>query len=138
LNASIHAMFGKEPQVGTLSWMIPITEAMEKGGIRAAYDCYENIRDGKDYFFDDYELISLFYQLMSVKKVDLAEQVLELNLYAYPENSGLKLFMAKNYIHSNKPERAKTLLREVLEINPDNLSAKDMLSKIQPGAATEP
>jgi CubicO group peptidase (beta-lactamase class C family) len=138
LNASIHAMFGKEPQVGTLSWMIPITEAMEKGGIRAAYDCYENIRDGKDYFFDEYELISLFYQLMSAKKVDLAEQVLELNLHAYPENSGLKLFMAKNYIHNNKPERAETLLREVLEINPDNLSAKDMLSKIQPGAATEP
>jgi predicted Zn-dependent protease len=129
-------MLGKEPQVGTISWVIPITEAIEKGGIRAARDRYTEIREDTDYFFDVYELISLFYQLTSVKKFNLAEQVLELNLHVHPENTGLKLFMAKNYIRRNKPDQAETLLQEVLEINPENLSAKEMLVKAHQVAAT--
>jgi CubicO group peptidase (beta-lactamase class C family) len=131
MEAAVHTMFGKEPQCGTLSWMIPIAEELEKGGIRAAYDCYEKIRNDAGYFLDANELISLFYQLRSAKKLATAEEVLELDLQAFPENLGLKLFVAKNYIHRNKWERAKAVLQEALDFSPGNPSVMDMLEKIK-------
>ena len=59
LRAVIRTMLGQEPQVGAVSWMIPICQALETGGIRAAYACYDEIKDNPDYFFDPDDWTSL-------------------------------------------------------------------------------
>jgi len=66
--------------------MIPIAQALHVGGIRGAYECYEEILNQPDYFSDPYDLITLVYQLLSVKKFDLAKEVLQLNLHAFPKH----------------------------------------------------
>ena len=76
--------WARNPVAGTVSWMIPIGQALQEGGIQAAYDCYAEIKDSPDYFFDEYELVTLVYQLMSVKKFDLAIEVLEIEPAGLP------------------------------------------------------
>jgi hypothetical protein len=83
-DAVISSILGMEPQPGTVSWMIPIVQALQTGGMPAAYTCYADILNQPDFFFDPYELFTLVYQLQSVKKHELALDVLKLNLHAFP------------------------------------------------------
>ena len=75
--------------------MIPITQALQASGIQAAYACYQEILNDPDYDFDAYDLITLAYQLVSAKKIDLAMDVLELNLYAFPEHRETAAMLTK-------------------------------------------
>ena len=93
--AVVRTMIGLKPQAGSVSWMIPIARALQTGGIRAAYACYEEILNHPDYFFDADDLIPLAYQLQSVKKFDLAMDVLKLNLHVFPEHQTTKTLLAK-------------------------------------------
>lgn len=93
--AVIRTMLELESKPGDVSWMIPIARALHTGGIHAAYACYEEILNHADYFFDADELITLVYQLLSVKKLDLALDVLELNLHAFPEHPETLTLLAR-------------------------------------------
>ena len=84
--AVIRAMLGLEPHPGKVSWMVPVARALHASGIQGAYACYQEILNDQDYDFDAYDLITLAYQLLSAKKFDLATDVLELNLHAFPEH----------------------------------------------------
>jgi len=93
--AVIRTLLGLEPQRGPVSWMIPIAQALHSGGIQAAYACYADILNQPDYFVDQYDLITLSYQLMAVKKFELVKGVLELNLHAFPEDKTSRTLLAK-------------------------------------------
>ena len=93
--AVMRAVMGLEPQVGPISWMIPIAQALVAGGIPAAHARYDSIRDDPAYGFDPYDLIPLVYQLRSIKKFSLARQVLQLNLQAFPEDSYSKTLLTQ-------------------------------------------
>jgi CubicO group peptidase (beta-lactamase class C family) len=80
------ALLEGEAKPGPVSWLIPISHALHTGGIQAAFSCYERIKDRSDYFFDEYDLITMVYQLLSVGKTDLAIDVLKLNLIRFPEH----------------------------------------------------
>ena len=47
-------MLDREPQVGPVSWTIPISQALQTEGIRPAYNCCEEIKEdgGAGYLFD--------------------------------------------------------------------------------------
>jgi CubicO group peptidase (beta-lactamase class C family) len=93
--AVLRTMLGLEPQPGPVSWMIPVARALHSGGIGAAYACYEEIRKHPDIFFDADELVTLVYQLLCVKKYDLAREVLKLNLHVFPEHQETMTLLAK-------------------------------------------
>ncbi len=82
--AVVRSLLELEPNPGTISWMVPLARALQAGGIQAAYVCFEDIKHKPGYFFDPYDLITLVYQLLSVKKYDMAIDVLKLNLQAFP------------------------------------------------------
>lgn len=86
LRAAVNVLLEKEPTVGTVSWMIPINQALVEGGLRAARACYAEIKADPNYFLDEDELLSLVYQLQAVRQVELAVQVLELNLEVFPRH----------------------------------------------------
>jgi len=131
LRASLRALLAQEPQTGTVSWMIPIVQTLQSGGIRAAYARYEKIKGSPDYFFGEDELISLVYQLMSIKKFDLAIEMLELNLHVFPEHTESYFFLAKNYLRQGNRARAEAMLQKILEILPGNPVATKMLENIR-------
>ncbi len=95
--AVVDAMLGREPQPGPVSWMIPISRALEAGGIQAAYDCYAEIKakDGMGCLFDAYELENLVYQLISAGKRDLGIEVLKLNLEAFPDHEHSRQLLSR-------------------------------------------
>jgi CubicO group peptidase (beta-lactamase class C family) len=128
LQAVLCSLLGKEPQPGRVSWMIPIAQALQAGGIRAAYARYEEIKDNPDYFIEVGELIPLYYQLMSLKKFDLAVELLELDLYAFPERVGLCIYMAKIHLLKGDRAQAEAALRRALAIQPNRADALEMLS----------
>jgi CubicO group peptidase (beta-lactamase class C family) len=84
--AVIRSLLDFEPELGPVSWMVPLARALTAGGIQAAYASLEEIKQGPDYFSDPYDLITLVHQLLSVKKHDLAIDVLKLNLHAFPDH----------------------------------------------------
>jgi len=87
LRAAVNVLLGLQPEVGTISWMIPVGQALAEGGIQAARACYAEIKDDSTYLFEEDELVSLVYQLQSVQKFELAAQVLELNLDIFPAHA---------------------------------------------------
>ena len=99
IQAALNVILGKEPETGTVSWMVPICQALQEGGIRAAYERYAEIKGGEEYILDADDLFNLTYQLMSVKKLDLTMEVLKLNLQAFPEHID-SLNLAGKSLHS--------------------------------------
>ena len=135
IRAVIHAMLDREPQVDTVSWMVPISQALQEGGIRAAYARYAELKDSPDqeYFFDEDELVNLTYQLVSVKKIDLAIEVLELNIHAFPEHVDSYIHLAKLHLHKSEGAQAEETLLKALAIQPDSAAAVELLEKVQAG-----
>lgn len=138
--AVVHAMLEREPQgdarqpeAGAVSWMVPICEALQRGGIQAAYACYAEIKNSKDFFFDADELVNLTFQLLSVKKIDLAIDVLGLNIHAFPEHFDSYFSLARLYLLKGEGVLAEESLRKALLIEPENRTALDLLAKILAG-----
>ncbi len=130
LQAVLCTLLGRKPQSGQVSWMIPIAQALQTGGIRAAYACYDEIKDNSDYYIDADELISLYYQLMGVKKFDLAIELLELDLHVFPECLELYIYLARIHLQKSDRAQAEAVLRRALAIQPDRADVLEMLSRI--------
>jgi CubicO group peptidase (beta-lactamase class C family) len=97
--AVVRTMLGLEPQAGPTSWMIPISHALHSGGINATYAIYQELLDRPEYFFRPYDMVTLFYQLFSVGKTDLAKEVLKLNLLVFPDNQYTKTLLTRHFPH---------------------------------------
>lgn len=135
VRAAIHAILDKEPIMGPVSWMIPITRALVAGGIQAAYHCYQDIKDNNsgEYFLDEDELINLTCQLSAGGKQDLAIDVLGLNIHAFPEYAESYIQLAKLYIQTGEHRKAGETLQKVLEMDPGNTAAQELLQAQQAG-----
>lgn len=116
--AVLHCMLGKEIIVNTVSWMVPISRAFAEGGLQAAYTRYDEIKDRAEYFFEENELINLAVQLCSVKKLDMAIDVLEFNIHVFPENLDSCIFLAKLYVQKGDRTRAESAIQKVLALDP--------------------
>ncbi len=130
-DAVARAMLDLEPQVGTVSWMVPICRALESGGIQAAYARYAELKDDSSgvYHFDGDDLANLSIQMESVEKIDLAIEVLGLNLQVFPEHIESYIRMACLYSKRGDNPQAEEILRKALAIQPDNETVAEMLMK---------
>jgi CubicO group peptidase (beta-lactamase class C family) len=132
VRAVADVLIGETPQVNTVSWMVPISWALAEGGIDAAYSRYAEIkaRDDEFYFFED-DLLNLSLQLFSAKKIDLAIEVLGLNIHVYPEYIDSYLEQAKLYLQKGEIAHAKESILKALSIEPDNAAAARLLEMVQ-------
>jgi tetratricopeptide (TPR) repeat protein len=132
LRAQFNVLLDQEPDPGQVSWMIPICKALQAGGIQAAYDCYAGLKESssEEISFDDYGLLSLVYQLVSARKIDLSIDVLKLNLHAFPNNVDTYIFLARLYALKGETAQAEEAVRSALSIEPDNMEAVNLLEKI--------
>ena len=131
IRAALHAMLDKEPIVNSVSWMIPISQALAEGGLPAAYARYESIKDSPDYFFDEDELLNLAYQMQCVKKIAPAIAVLELNLHVFPWHTDSSIFLARLHLQENDRTRAAAVLQKALAQDPANVVLIELLEKTQ-------
>jgi CubicO group peptidase (beta-lactamase class C family) len=133
LRAVVSAMLDCEPQVDTVSWMVPVSQALQEGGIEAAAACAARIKEGgsPEYYMDEDELDNLAIQLVSLKKFDMAADVLKLNIQAYPESSASYLSLANIYLQKGSRAAAEEILLKALTIKPTHTAAARLLEKIR-------
>lgn len=132
MQAVIHTMLEQEPQANKVSWMVPISQALQEGGILAAYARYTELKDNgsQEYYFDEDELGNLVIQLTSVKKLDLAIDVLKLNLHAFPEHMDSYTHLANLYLQKGERLQAEDILQKALAIKPDSATVAELLEKV--------
>ena len=117
VDAVIQAMLDQEPMVGKVSWMVPVTQALQAGGLPAAYARYDQLKQRPEqYFFGEWELINLVVQLMTVNKLDLAIDVLQLNLRAFPNHIETYTRLAYLYNRKGEPDKAAEILQKAQAI----------------------
>jgi len=119
IRSVLNALLGQQPEVGAVSWMIPIGQALQEGGIQAAYTRYTEIKENPGYFLQEYELVTLVYQLMAVKKYDLAIEVLKLNLQAFPQDAESYHLLGKLYLKKGEPQRAEEMFAQETRWTPN-------------------
>jgi hypothetical protein len=85
--------------------------ALAAGGIDAAYDrCAEiKARDGEFYYGED-DLLDLALQMFTAKKIDLAIEVLGLNIHVFPQHIESYLVQAKVCLHKGETDQARESL----------------------------
>jgi CubicO group peptidase (beta-lactamase class C family) len=129
VRAVTDTLMDQKPQADTVSWMVPISQALIEGGIQAAYARYDEIEAGgmEKYYFDENDLINLKHQLVSAKKLDLAIEVLGLNIHVYPEHVESYTERAKLYLQKGESALAEASLLKALSIEPDNATAARLL-----------
>jgi CubicO group peptidase (beta-lactamase class C family) len=133
VRAVIRTILEQEPQAGSVSWMVPISQALKEGGIHAAYARYTELKDNPahEYFFDEDELVNLMYQLRSVKKITLATEVLGLNIHAFPEHMDSYLYLAKLYLQQGRSAQAEETLLKAFSIKSDCAAVAELLEKVK-------
>ena len=121
------------PQAGAVSWMVPITQALHEGGIQAAHGRVVEIVAGEaeEYAFDPNDLLNLVIQLVSAEKLDLAIDVLGLNLHVYPEHVASYLERARLYVRVGESTLAEADLLKALSLEPNHAAAADLLRMVQ-------
>ncbi|MBE0698446.1 MAG: beta-lactamase family protein, partial [Anaerolineaceae bacterium] len=135
VDAIVHVMLNREPEAGKVSWMIPICHALQEGGIQAAYSWSSELKNNlaSDYLFNEDELITLMYQLVSARRIDLAIDVLGLNIYTFPKHMDSYLYQAKLYLQKEDHLSAEQILLKAIEIQPDCASAIELLEQVRGG-----
>ena len=85
----------------------------------------------KEVFLEKDCLVILALQLMMVDKVDLAIDVLRLNVHAFPDYAYSYVFMAKLFLRRGQFDQAQTVLRDALAVLPDDAEIFEMLIGMQ-------
>jgi CubicO group peptidase (beta-lactamase class C family) len=132
--ASLDVLVGKEPQAKTVSWMIPISQALTDGGIEKARECAAQLREDErheEYFVESSSLVMLAHQLIIGEEIDLAIGVLKLNIDAFPESADSYLLLAHTHLSKGDVDRAKDCLDEILTLDPDNTRALEILEEVR-------
>ncbi len=113
--------------------MVPVCRALQVGGIQAAYAAYSGLKDNQEYFYDGDELVTVVYQMMSVGRIDLAIDLLRLNLQVFPKHVGSYLLLAKLYVKKGDPAQAQIALQDAHAVVPDSLRVTELLARVGKG-----
>lgn len=137
VRAVVQTILGREPTTGTVSWMVPVSQALQTGGIQAASDCYLRIKEDPNYSIDADDLLDLAYQIASVRKWGLARDVLEFNLQVFPDHLDSSLMLTRMYLQIGDHATARRILEQILVRNPTNAAAASLLIQVNQNTSSE-
>lgn len=131
VQAAADALTGKEPRQMPVSWQVPISRALARGGTAAAYACIAEIKDNKEsFFFGRDDLLALALQLFMANQVDMAIDVLGLNIHVFPDFVDSYTEQARLYLRKGDLKQGKKSLQMALSLDPVNVSASRLLASI--------
>ena len=131
IDAMLATLSGCEPQAGRVDWMVPICQALAKGGREAAFEIGTSIQNSeqKEYEFYDQSLIGCVFQMVMADRLKGAIDLLDLTTHFYPDNSYAIYLRAQVYLELGEHDLAKKDLQRVLEIDPGHSKALRLLAK---------
>jgi hypothetical protein len=130
-HAVILTMLEQEPHAGSVSLMVPISQAMHQGGIQAARAQHAALRDNPEFFFNEYQLIDLGLNMLNAGKIDESIATLELNTELFPQSTDSYTFLARLYLRKGERAQAEVTVRKSLLLQPEDAEAIAALAKIQ-------
>jgi tetratricopeptide (TPR) repeat protein len=100
--------------------------------VAAAVTQYHELQatDSGAYDFEEDELNGLGYNLIGMKRVKEAIEILKLNVEAYPMSSNVYDSLGEAYMDDGDTELAVKNYRKSLELNPSNNNADERLKKL--------
>ena len=103
-----------------------------KRDVESAIKQYHDLKVNQqnEHNFEEYELNSLGYQLLGIKKVKEAIEIFKLNVEEYPEASNPYDSLGEAYMISGEKELAIKNYAKSLELNPKNTNAILKLKKV--------
>ena len=86
VEALLDVLLGREPQLGSLSWLVPVSRALAAGGINAARQAAQTllVHRPAGIEIDEGGLLRLGQQLLLAGRVQSGIEILRLNLKAFP------------------------------------------------------
>ncbi len=98
-------------------------------GIESAIEQYRRMKkEGAD--FSESALNTLGYQLLGIKKIKAAIEVFKLNVEAHPESFNVYDSLGEGYMLNGDDSLAVESYKKSLELNPQNVNARQMMEKI--------
>jgi tetratricopeptide (TPR) repeat protein len=117
------------------SGVAAIKEALEAQGLAAALNTYNELKkDRATYEFDEDAINSLGYTYMGNGKMAEALALFKIYVDEYPKSFNAYDSYAEALMKDGQKEAAIVNYKKSLELNPNNVNAKDMLAKM--GAAS--
>jgi glyoxylase-like metal-dependent hydrolase (beta-lactamase superfamily II) len=109
-----------------------VGRALDEGGIDAALALYRELsrRPEGDVIFSEVEFNQLGYRLLGEDRLDEAIAIFEINVDRYPESWNVYDSLGEAHMLRGDRERAISLYRRSLELNPDNRNGVTMLQRL--------
>ena len=100
--------------------------------IKSNPDTFENT-----YIFEEYDINTVGYRLMDKERYEEAEIILRFNLERYPDSWNVYDSMGELQLKMGNMVIAEGLYIKSLDLNPDNISAKNALRKLNEKTTTK-
>lgn len=84
-----------------------------------------------DYNFEEYDINTVGYKLMTLGRLDEAKQIFEFNLSLFPDSWNVHDSFGEYYLKIGRLGESKLMYEKSLILNPKNESAKIALAKIE-------
>ena len=109
-----------------------LAQAIDEDGVEAGVARYRDLvaKGSADLFFDENGFNLLGYRYLGERKVDAAIAVFEINVENFPESWNVYDSLGEAHMLRGDRERAISLYRRSLELNPDNRNGVTMLQRL--------
>jgi len=127
-DAPAYDPYDPRPKQSIADALFPI---IAEKGIEAALVQYRVLKQSGDYYVTEIQLNDLGYRLLNAKKVKEAIEIFKLNVEAYPQSANVYDSLGEAYMIDGDKELAIKNYQKVLELNPQNANAVEMLKKLR-------
>ena len=110
-----------------------LLNTIEQRGLDAGLRQYHDLKaaESADYDFSEEELNSLGYQLLGMKKIPEAIEILRLNVEAYPQSANVYDSLGEAYLNAGDKQRATDNYEKSLQLDHDNAGAIEKLKQLK-------
>lgn len=107
-----------------------VYSAYQEGGVKRALEEFENLRKQPDSKLNPSTLNLVGYMLLKEGKVSESIELLKANVNTFPDDGNVYDSIGEAWLASGDVEKARSNYRKSLDINPDNINAKEILRNL--------
>lgn len=119
------------PAISGANWIVSRAKEI---GMKQAISDYKSLagtKDSSNYYFSERECNSLGYYLLRNNKIDDAILLFKLNTELFPNSGNVFDSMGEAYLKAGDEQNALRSYKRVIELDPGNSSAADIIKKIE-------
>lgn len=121
------------PTTGYLSFANILYDKISKEGIKKGITLYDSLKrnSSQNYNFNEFQLNTLGYILLSEKKINDAIEIFKLNTIEYPKSANVYDSLGEAFYNAGDTSNALKCYEKALELDPSLQTSIDMLKKLR-------